>query len=92
MDRSGLVLASSRPGHVGRSPDSAPLRRALNGALGVTNGAETAPSGLMAFLRTRTTQVALVEGYSRELPSKRRTLAAAISRPKHRLAIFKVGD
>ncbi|WP_421704562.1 sensor histidine kinase [Aliiroseovarius sp.] len=52
VDRSGLVLASSRPGHVGRNPDSAPLRRALNGALGVTNGAETAPSGLTRRLFT----------------------------------------
>ena len=52
VDRSGLVLASSRPGHTGRNPDSAPLRRALNGALGVTNGAETAPSGLTRRLFT----------------------------------------
>jgi two-component system C4-dicarboxylate transport sensor histidine kinase DctB len=52
VDRSGLVLASSRPGQAARSPDSAPLRRALNGALGVTNGAETAPSGLTRRLFT----------------------------------------
>ncbi len=53
VDRDGLVLASSRPGHVRRDPHSAPLRRALNGALGVTNGgAETAPSGLTRRLFT----------------------------------------
>lgn len=52
VDRSGLVLASSRPGRGRRSPDSTPLRRALNGALGATNGVETAPSGLTRRLFT----------------------------------------
>lgn len=52
VDRDGQVLASSRAGHIGRAPDSQPLRRALNGALGAANGAERAPSGLTRRLFT----------------------------------------
>ena len=52
VDRAGRVLASSRPGHTGRAPDSQPLRRALNGALGAANGVEVAPSGLTRRLFT----------------------------------------
>lgn len=50
----------------------------------------TAPSGLMTFLRSRGTRIATVEGYPAELKRDKRSLAAAMARPKHRIAIFLI--
>jgi len=52
VDHMGQVVATSRDDAPPRDRAALPLRRALNGALGVTNAAQVAPSGLTRRLFT----------------------------------------